>query len=140
MRKSIGLARGCAPISGARVWVPRPSAGGLLVSWATGNVAQTDSLEDGTFRLSGLTNDACTLRIEAPNAARTLVPLYSRFVPVMQNDQPGWPVEVPPFQTGHCVPETDVGQNFIITVKGMAVPVKSQGLPESVPARARAGT
>lgn len=63
------------PVSRARIWAPRPTTGGLLVSWATENVARTESLDDGTFRLSGLPSDACLLRIETANAARSFVPL-----------------------------------------------------------------
>lgn len=62
-----------APIAGARVWVPRPAAGGELWSWLSRDLLEATSGEDGRFRLEGLPQGPALLRAEAAGHARTHV-------------------------------------------------------------------
>ncbi|MHB8997975.1 MAG: carboxypeptidase-like regulatory domain-containing protein [Thermoanaerobaculia bacterium] len=58
-----------APVAGARVWLPRPSASGPVLAWAFRDVLQAVSDSDGAFELAGLPNTSCLLRIDAAGFA-----------------------------------------------------------------------
>src|SRR6185369_10898947 len=64
-----------SPVPGARVWLPRPGAGGELFAWASRDVLETATEEDGRFRLAGLTPGPAVLRVDAPGFARASVGL-----------------------------------------------------------------
>ncbi|HYH09306.1 MAG TPA: carboxypeptidase-like regulatory domain-containing protein, partial [Thermoanaerobaculia bacterium] len=58
-----------SPVSGARVWMPRPSEAGALMAWAFRDVLQTVTDSSGTFRLAGLPATPFVVRIDAPGLA-----------------------------------------------------------------------
>ena len=58
------------PVSGARVWAPRPGPGGPLLAWARGDLAVAQSGPEGDFRLAGLPRQHALVRIDAPGWAR----------------------------------------------------------------------
>lgn len=68
-------AAGGGPVPGARVWLPRPGAGGELFAWASRDVLETATGGDGRFRLAGLTPGPAVLRVDAPGFARASVNL-----------------------------------------------------------------
>lgn len=70
-----------SPVAGARVWVVRPSAGGVVVAWAGGRVVQATSDSDGNFELRGLAPGPALLRVDAPEHARS-------YRSVMVEDEP----------------------------------------------------
>jgi hypothetical protein len=57
------------PVTGARVWLPRPSEAGALMAWAFRDVLQTVTDSAGAFRLAGLPETPFELRIDAPSLA-----------------------------------------------------------------------
>lgn len=59
-----------APVTGARIWAVRPSAGGIVTAWAAGRVVQAISDTDGAFDVRGLAAGPALLRIDAPDFAR----------------------------------------------------------------------
>lgn len=63
------------PVAGASLWVPRQGPDGPVVAWATRDLLETSSGEDGRFRLSGLLPVPALLRIEAPGTSRAQIPL-----------------------------------------------------------------
>ncbi len=58
------------PLAGARVWLPRPGPQGAAMAWASHDLVEGTSGEDGRFRLSGLAAGPATLRVEAAGFAR----------------------------------------------------------------------
>ena len=58
-----------SPVAGARIWMPRPSQQGPLMSWAFRDLLETTSAADGTFELSGVPKVPVMLRIEAASLA-----------------------------------------------------------------------
>lgn len=58
------------PVAGARVWTLRPAAGGSVVAWTSGRIAETTSDAEGAFTLRGLPPGPAVLRIDAPDYAR----------------------------------------------------------------------
>ena len=63
------------PVAGARLWVPRPTKSGPLVSWMLQDLVVTHSAVDGTFVLSGTEVLPFDLTIEATGLARSRVPV-----------------------------------------------------------------
>jgi hypothetical protein len=57
-------------VANARVWCPRPSEWGEIVSWVHGDVLETSSDGDGGFRLTGLPDRPALLRLDGPGLAR----------------------------------------------------------------------
>lgn len=57
-------------VAGARVWLPRPSADGPLLAWASGDLLEARSDERGAFRLAGLAPGPALLRVDAAGLAR----------------------------------------------------------------------
>lgn len=64
-----------SPVSGARVWLPRPTSAGDVMAWAMRDIVETASGADGSFSLSGLPFTPSVIRIDAPNLARAYVPI-----------------------------------------------------------------
>ena len=64
-----------APIAGARLWAPRPTQRGPLVSWLLDDLLTTRSDTDGAFELSGAPLAPVIVRVDAPGYARTRLPL-----------------------------------------------------------------
>lgn len=64
-----------SPLPGATIWTPRQGPDGPAVAWATRDLLETSSGEDGRFRLSGLLPAPALLRIEAPGTSRAQVAL-----------------------------------------------------------------
>lgn len=60
-----------SPIVAASVWIPRTSAAGPVVEWATGNVLRARTDADGVFVLRGAGPEPVLLRIDAAGFART---------------------------------------------------------------------
>lgn len=58
------------PLAGARVWLPRPGPQGAAMAWASHDLVEATSGEDGRFHLSGLAAGPATLRVEAAGYAR----------------------------------------------------------------------
>lgn len=58
-----------SPVSGARVWMPRPSEAGALMAWAFRDVLEAVTDNTGAFRLAGLPETPFELRIDAPALA-----------------------------------------------------------------------
>jgi protocatechuate 3,4-dioxygenase beta subunit len=59
-----------APVSGARIWAVRPSAGGMVTAWVAGRMVQAISDAEGAFDLRGIAAGPALLRIDAPDFAR----------------------------------------------------------------------
>ncbi|HEX4959965.1 MAG TPA: carboxypeptidase-like regulatory domain-containing protein [Thermoanaerobaculia bacterium] len=59
------------PVSGGRIWCPRPSPQGPVLAWMNRDLLDTTSGPDGTFRLRGVPFGLVSLRIEASGFART---------------------------------------------------------------------
>jgi len=59
------------PVAGGRIWMPRPAASGVLVSWLYGDVAEATSDAMGRFEVGGLPPEPGLLRVDAPGFART---------------------------------------------------------------------
>lgn len=59
-----------APVAGARIWLPRPGPEGPTMAWASNDLVEATSGEDGRFHLSGLAPGPATLRVEAASYAR----------------------------------------------------------------------
>lgn len=74
VRGRVATAEGMA-VAAASVWVPRVSAAGPLVEWATGNIMRAQTDADGVFVLRGLGPEPALLRIDAPGFARAFRPL-----------------------------------------------------------------
>lgn len=64
-----------APVPGARLWLPRPGSGDPAKAWAAGDLLETTTAEDGTFRLGGVARGRSEIRIDAPGFARFNLPL-----------------------------------------------------------------
>lgn len=58
------------PVTGARIWLPRPSESGWLLAWADRDLIEATSAEDGSFRLTGAPDGPLQLRIDAAGFAR----------------------------------------------------------------------
>ncbi|MGZ5443613.1 MAG: carboxypeptidase regulatory-like domain-containing protein [Thermoanaerobaculia bacterium] len=74
VRGRVATAEGMA-VAAASVWIPRVSAAGPLVEWATGNVMRTQTDAAGVFALRGVGPEPVLLRIDAPGFARAFRPL-----------------------------------------------------------------
>lgn len=59
-----------APVAGGRLWAPRSSSEGELMSWLFDDLVETRSGEDGSFELGGLDPAPSRVRVEAPGFAR----------------------------------------------------------------------
>lgn len=71
-----------APVSSARIWAVRPSAGGVVTAWAAGRIVEANSDADGAFQLSGLAAGPVLLRIDAPDFARVYREVVAESAPV----------------------------------------------------------
>jgi len=60
-----------APLPGARVWTTRQGADGPAVAWASRDLLEAVTQEDGRFQLSGLLPAPAVLRVEAAGFSRT---------------------------------------------------------------------
>jgi hypothetical protein len=58
------------PVTGARIWLPRPGPQGPAMAWGANDLVETTSGDDGRFHLLGLASGPATLRVEAPGYAR----------------------------------------------------------------------
>lgn len=58
------------PVAGAKIWVPRPSTKGPLVSWMLDDLLSAVTDSEGHFRLAGAPEMPLSLRVEASGYAR----------------------------------------------------------------------